>query len=191
MSETLDAVVLAGPNGCGKSCVLDAIRLLKSAYGSYVQDEWQMWLGEFQINANREAGELVGLLQDKTRPLRVAAQFVLSDGERHFIRSDAPLLVEEHYWRQTDPQRARGNAQLSLSERQRSDDQRLKDLLTVLVPRLLAEVEAPFHEAALEIGADGATRVKENRLLELVFSTYSPQQLGVIDYHGKRPAAAS
>jgi predicted ATPase len=41
ITDLPDAVVLAGPNGCGKSVVLDAIRLLKSAYGSYQQDEWQ------------------------------------------------------------------------------------------------------------------------------------------------------
>ena len=32
-------VVIAGANGSGKSCVFDAIRLLKSAYGGYQQNE--------------------------------------------------------------------------------------------------------------------------------------------------------
>ncbi len=47
-----DTVVIAGPNGCGKSCLFDAIRLLKSVYGGYQENEWHQWFGEFQINLN-------------------------------------------------------------------------------------------------------------------------------------------
>jgi len=35
LPDLREMVVIAGPNGCGKTNVLDAIRLLKSFYGGY------------------------------------------------------------------------------------------------------------------------------------------------------------
>src|SRR6185369_5283821 len=89
LDELADAVVLAGPNGCGKSCVLDGIRLLKSAYGSYEQDEWQTWFGEFQIDLNREPRELLDLFQKPTLPLQITGTFTLSNEEQTFLSDNA------------------------------------------------------------------------------------------------------
>src|SRR5215211_7440712 len=85
IEDLTDGVVLAGANGCGKSCVLDAIRLLKSAYGSYEQDEWQTWFGEFQIDLNREPRELLNLFQSAKIPLQISGTFTLSEEERGFL----------------------------------------------------------------------------------------------------------
>jgi len=51
LSSLGSMVVIAGQNGSGKSCIFDAIRLLKSVYGGYQANEWQQWMGEFQIGS--------------------------------------------------------------------------------------------------------------------------------------------
>ena len=70
MSDLEDMVVIAGANGCGKSCIFDAIRLFKSTYGGYQPNEWQSWFNEFQIYFNRYQPDLLRLFQDRNRRLR-------------------------------------------------------------------------------------------------------------------------
>ena len=101
-----DAVVLAGPNGCGKSCVLDAIRFLKSVYGSYERDEVEQFFGEQQIDAKKEIRQISRLLRDKDVPLRITADFKLSDSETTYLRNNLQILAENRILRDIAPNTA-------------------------------------------------------------------------------------
>ncbi len=186
LTELPDAVVLAGPNGCGKSCVLDAIRLLKSAYGSYQQDEWQNWFGEFQITLNKEPQELLPLFQDQTRELRIAAEFALSIEERDYLRANMKQILHDKIWREIAPDAARGRnaSALALTAHQLTQSREVEDRVAAILPELLDAIDRPSQKAALRIAPLGSAEPEYNLLLALLLSTYEPQKLGVIDYHG-------
>ena len=186
LTDIPEAVVLAGPNGCGKSCVLDAIRLLKSAYGSYQQDEWQTWFGEFQINLNKEPRELLTLFQNKQQELKISGRFRLSEQERKYLRTNAKDLLEEKLWREIAPEiaQARQVGALTLASTQRAHRKQVDARTLELLPEVIKELESAEHEAVLIIEPLGAAQAEPNLLLEIIFSTYEPQQLGVVDYHG-------
>src|SRR5258708_2604416 len=82
-------VIIAGQNGSGKSCLFDAIRLLKSVYGAYQHNEWQQWMGEFQISLTSRSSDFVSMLNNPARELRVTCDFQLAPEERAYIQSHA------------------------------------------------------------------------------------------------------
>src|SRR5690349_18772652 len=98
-----DTVVIAGPNGCGKTQIYHAIRLLKSTYGGYQANEYQQWWGEFQIRLDRPTKELVRIFRDPARPLRLQAEFELHPSEAEYLRVNAADLIRPKIWEEIIP----------------------------------------------------------------------------------------
>jgi predicted ATPase len=179
-------VVIAGPNGCGKSCILDAIRLLKSAYGGYQQDEWQSWFGEFQVSLDREAQELLSLFQDRSHDIRIAATVRFNEVEKAYLRRHLRTIVTDKLWSQVfnRPWKAVRLSQTSLAENERIHGARIEREASEAVKAILPELDLADLNAVVTIPPEGRPTTHPSRLLEVVFSTYEPRNLGVLDYHG-------
>ena len=186
LSMLQDMVVIAGPNGCGKSCILDSIRLFKSVYGGYQPDEWQQWFGEFQINFQRNPRQMASLLRDRNRPSVISVGIELATEEVYFIESLLPSMLEDIVWKTVVPGmqdpwlRARGALAAELRAHKPVVDKKVKELEPTVRELLKKRVQL----GQLVIEPTGSVRTTNNILLELVFSSFHPKHLGVIDYHG-------
>lgn len=89
LDELGTIVVIAGQNGSGKSCLFDAIRLLKSVYGGYQVNEWHHWMGEFQISLTNRSSDFATMFNDPTRELKISCDFKFAPDEVLYISQHA------------------------------------------------------------------------------------------------------
>ncbi len=186
LDDLRDAAVIAGPNGCGKSCVLDAIRLLKSVYGGYQQNEWHNWFGEFQINFNQSPQELLRLLQDRQRELVIEADFAFTPSEKEHLRANATDLLMAASWREVVPELADWRAlnTAPLASQYRAHHEEVVRRATEAKIELLGELREEVIRARFRLTPRAELIADPSRLLELAFSRYEPGQIGVLDFHG-------
>lgn len=176
-----DFILIAGPNGCGKSCILDAIRLLKSAYGGYQPHEWQQWFGEFQLDVSKPE-ELRKLARDSTKPVLIAAQVELLQAEATYIEHHLEDLITPIVWRNVTGQQRLAQRSGTASQLH-TYTQQIKPQVDAWAVRVRDALRVPHDALELRIEPDGTIGVAENVVFDLVFQIYEPRNVGVIDYH--------
>lgn len=179
-------VVIAGPNGCGKSCVLDAIRLAKSTYGGYDSNEFNSWFGEFQINPNSPT-ECRKVLRDKFKDALIKIEVSLHSNEVRYLRENSSDIAEreavrlrlpgvsfEEWSRRLKPSRQLAEAVIREVEATANNvDNDIKQRL-----------ERERQEGNVLILPTGNLRLTQNSVLQAIWSIYEPQSVGIVDYHG-------
>ena len=186
MNEIGDLVVIAGPNGTGKSCVLDAIRTVKSHFGPYQANEWDLWAGEFMVNQARP-WEQIKLLRDREQPAEIKVWLELSRREEEYLQGRSRELMLDIALKKLFPA-----AELRhiprLKQQIPTFDQtlqtRVKNLNEYLLQHLDQELQQRQQLAYMQINQRGEIIHKENLVLAALWPIYLPDRLGVIDYHG-------
>lgn len=180
-----NTVVIAGANGSGKSCIFDAIRLLKSAYGGYQQNEWHHWMAEFQINFANNAEAFTTFFQDKTKELSIECVFRLHANERAYLEKHGEELVRNSLWRLIAPEMYQWSSYTAapMASQYRSRE-----------PEVQRETKIQWTEMLRELSQDtitgriwaipGKIQFTPSKALEILFSSFMPGELGLIDYHG-------
>lgn len=181
-----ETIIIAGQNGSGKSCILDAIRLIKSVYGGYHQNEWQNWFGEFQINPNSKGDELKGFFNDSSKRVELDCSFSFSESERSFIINNIDELLRDAIWRTLLPEAFQwGGYRMAMFASQfREREAEVANLVESQKPEILSELSQSVATAKVFMEPGGQLKLATSRLLTTVFTNFRPNDLGVIDYHG-------
>lgn len=181
-----DTVIIAGQNGSGKSCIFDAIRLLKSTYGGYQQNEWQNFFGEFAIQLHGPTKNLGGLFNDRQKEVDISATFTLGDEERAFVTRNAQELLQDTIWQSLVPEAFQygGYRNALFSSQFRDRQPEVNARVAAELPMLHSELAQPHVSARIIIKPDGSVMIFDSKLITVLFSNYRPREIGVIDFHG-------
>lgn len=181
-----NTVVIAGANGSGKSCIFDAIRLLKSAYGGYQQNEWHHWMAEFQINFANNSEAFQPFFQDPSKRLSIKCAFRLHPKEREYLQTHGEELVRHSVWRLIAPEMYGWSsytaAPMAAQYRDREPEvaEQTKNQLGLMMTELSQDVITGH------LWADHGSEIHfaPSKALEIIFSSFLPGDLGLVDYHG-------
>ncbi len=185
MNNLGDMIVIAGQNGSGKSCIFDAVRLLKSVYGGYQNNEWQQWMGEFQIVLSNKSSDFKSLFNDSSKDLEIVCDFNLSQSERKFVHANALELLKDMIWKMELPEAYNwGGYRMAMfaaqiRDREPAVQKRAEDML----PQLITQLAQPMIKARCFIPVGQQVFIENSVALSVMFSTFRPNDIGVIDYH--------
>jgi hypothetical protein len=144
------------------------------------------FFNEFQIQLHGGAKNIQSLFNDKSKPLRIEVEFDLRDREKDYISKNLSVLLEETIWQSVLPEAFQygGYHKAMFAAQFREKQPEVTAKVQSSLPSLEAEITRPHFLARVDISPDGQIRLEASNLLSVVFTTYRPREIGVIDFHG-------
>lgn len=185
LSNLGSMVVIAGTNGSGKSTIFDAIRLLKSVYGSPNRNEPDQWFGEFQMPLDNTPDAFIPLFNDKTKSLEIVATFELDETERAYVNTHARELISSVVSKDVTGEGGKWRAQImaALDRTIRQSNAEIAKYVDSLVEEMKVELAQDIFTAKFSIKPGEIPEIPPSRTLETLFSTSDPLHLGGLRYH--------
>lgn len=174
-------VVIAGPNGCGKSCILDGIRLIRSAYGASNLNDLKSWFAEFHVNLNQPEG-LKTLLQDKNMDMSISIEIEVEDSERKWLIENSRQNVTSLLWQQNSSGRPFQEAS-PFEIYSWSQQEQVRELIESHISGYLEDVQKAVFRGEVFVEKEGRIGLTGSFALSAIFGPTS-DQIGMIDYHG-------
>lgn len=188
LSNLSNTVLITGGNGVGKSSIIHAIRLLKSSHGAYAYNEKENWFSEFNIirQSDNLKEQYCSILNDPSKQLKIEAEFTLAQEEIDFIKSDAMEIILHKKRKESG---VYGNySHLGFNGNVPNENTPFENSILADAKAELAKILALVNQKTQLIGltiTDGVlTITHDNELMGFLFSNYTPQRIGIIDYHG-------
>ena len=177
ISDLKDTVVIAGPNGCGKSCIFEAIKLLKTTYGSYTSNETSSLENELQITRGNKKNFNI-IKRDKDKKIVIEISFHFSDEEKNNIKQLFNDCIEEDVLIEMVPKAQIENVSVlaiphQLKERHESEVQRRREKIT-------NDLEQNNFTGRIEVTSNNRINYNNNYLLNFVFSHWDGDSVGVM-----------
>jgi energy-coupling factor transporter ATP-binding protein EcfA2 len=181
LKNLTDFIVIAGKNGSGKSSIFDAIRLLKSIYGGYTDSELDQWFGEFQLD-RRDIRSTKTLFRNRNKKLLIEIDFQLTDDEKKLLIAHAPQLLRNLV---LDTSQKSYNPFYAPPTQGYVDPRETREIANG-TDILTTELKMDIFKAKLAIDPSDEYnwQTEDSLVLQIVFSTYFPQELGIVDYQG-------